>query len=146
MYVLILFMMLATNTTSTPTPYSEATLRPFSATDIRHCVHTDGSLLFSDLPCPPGTRPIPWQTGEPSTFEFARARAPALAPTEKPRRPSRTKTARRQIPHETKAKCQSAIDALKDLRAHRRAGYRIDQESALDRDEARHKLHKREFC
>ena len=144
MYVLILFMTLATNTTSTPTPYSEATLRPFSATDIRHCVHTDGSLLFSDLPCPPGTRPIPWQTGEASTFEFARA--PVLVPNEKPTRPSRTKQARRQILHETKAKCQSAIDALKDLRTHRRTGYRIDQENTLDRDEARHKLHKREFC
>ncbi|NKC00588.1 MAG: hypothetical protein GKR90_19140 [Pseudomonadales bacterium] len=110
------------------------------AGDITHCAQADGSLLFTDLPCPVDAHSIPWQKGELSILEFAKTSV------DKTKRVPRPKSTRRYLPNENKAKCQAATAALKDLRAQRRSGYRISEEASLDRDEARNKSLKRQFC
>jgi hypothetical protein len=112
---------------------------PFAPPNIAHCAHPDGSLLFTDPPCPPGAHPILWQGGDLTILKFAPV-------PEIPVRSQKTHRPRARMTSDDKAKCQTATNELKGLRAQRRRGYRISEEAALDREEGHHKAAKREFC
>ena len=105
---------------------------------ITHCRSVDGSIEFTDRPCPEGSIPIDSrsQTLNVLTFEHA-VHVPRKVSGKKEKRKPRI---------DRKQACEHARAELKALRAERRRGYRLSDAAKLDARLDQLKTDKRALC
>ena len=118
-----------------------------SPPNIAHCRDHDGTLIFTDPPCPVHSTPIDWQGSTMSVLEFAPSPqtkyASAIArQANRSHESSRAHEKRKTYRQE----CKRVKSALKKLRGERRRGYRLADAAKLDDQLNLLKAEKRKFC
>lgn len=110
------------------------------STPIAHCRDADGTILFTDPPCPPGSVRLQWQNGSTTWIDFGTVpdRTDRSRPTRRPIQTRRTVASKDEC-----SQVQQQLDALRDTR---RRGYRLREAARLEREEARLKTARRKFC
>ena len=109
---------------------------------IALCIFPEGNVLFSDPPCPVGSESRKRQTRVTNVIDFG----PVPRFQNIPRSPIKQRTLATVIKPTRGERCQAAVQGLRDLRILRRAGYKLTEEQALDKNEREFKLSKRQFC
>ncbi len=109
---------------------------------IALCIFPEGNVLFSDLPCPPGSENRKRQTRATHMIDFG--------PVPEFQNTPRSHVKQRNLGRVSKSlsgeRCQAAVQGLQDLRLLRRDGDEPTAEQSLDKDEQGLKLSKRQFC
>lgn len=113
---------------------------PVAASRIAHCRDTEGTLIFTDPPCPPHAIPVEWRGGTMSIIEFE-----TVPGTSSQRDRTRSQPTPRVV-SDRRAQCAQTELELKSLRAERRRGYQLADEPELDAALARLKKAKRQLC
>ena len=109
---------------------------------IALCIFPEGNVLFSDLPCPPGSENRKRQTRVTYRVDFG--------PVPKFQNIPRSHVKKRNLWRVCKSlsgeRRQAAVQGLQDLRLLRRDGDEPTEEQGLDKGEQGLKLSKRQFC
>ncbi len=109
---------------------------------IALCIFPEGNVLFSDQPCPVGSESRNRRARVTNVIDFG--------PVPKFQNIPRSHIKQRNLAMVSKPtrgeRCQVAVQGLRDLRNLRRGGYKLTEEQALDKNERKLKLSKRQFC